>query len=81
MAPWHFTDYGFMMPVGTPPNAIARSGHVSIKQMVVWSSFDLICIPLVTIMMVLLLHGLDMMEYLKIQKLKILQLLNLLKVS
>lgn len=58
MAPVAFaTSYGFMMPVGTPPNAIAiGSGYVSIKQMVRYGlPFDLICIPLVTILMVLLL--------------------------
>ena len=51
------TSYGFMMPVGTPPNAIAiGSGYVSIKQMVRYGlPFDLICIPIVTIMMVFLL--------------------------
>lgn len=58
MAPVAFaTSYGFMMPVGTPPNAIAiGSGHVSIKQMVRYGlPFDLICIPIVTVMMVFLL--------------------------
>ena len=58
MAPVAFaTSYGFMMPVGTPPNAIAiGSGHVSIKQMVRYGlPFDLICIPIITVMMVLLL--------------------------
>ncbi len=58
MAPVAFaTSYGFMMPVGIPPNAIAiGSGHVSIKQMVRYGlPFDLICIPIVTVMMVLLL--------------------------
>ena len=58
MAPVAFaTSYGFMMPVGTPPNAIAiGSGHVSIKQMVRYGLlFDLICIPIITVMMVLLL--------------------------
>ena len=58
MAPVAFaTSYGFMMPVGTPPNAIAiGSGHVSIKQMVRYGlPFDLICIPIVTLMMVFLL--------------------------
>ncbi len=58
MAPVAFaTSYGFMMPVGTPPNAIAiGSGHVSPKQMARFGlPFDLICIPLVTVMMVFLL--------------------------
>ena len=58
MAPVAFaTSYGFMMPVGTPPNAIAiGSGYVSIKQMVRYGlPFDLICIPIVTVMMVFLL--------------------------
>jgi len=46
MAPVAFaTSYGFMMPVGTPPNAIAiGSGYVTIKQMVRYGlPFDLIC--------------------------------------
>ena len=58
MAPVAFaTSYGFMMPVGTPPNAIAiGSGHVSIRQMVRYGlPFDLICIPIVTLMVVFLL--------------------------
>jgi sodium-dependent dicarboxylate transporter 2/3/5 len=58
MAPVAFaTSYGFMMPVGTPPNAIAiGSGHVSIKQMVRYGlPFDLICIPIVTVMIVFFL--------------------------
>ena len=58
MAPVAFaTSYGFMMPVGTPPNAIAiGSGHVTIRQMVRYGlPFDLICIPIITIMMVILL--------------------------
>lgn len=58
MAPVAFaTSYGFMMPVGTPPNAIAiGSGHVSIRQMVRYGlPFDLICIPIITVMMVILL--------------------------
>jgi solute carrier family 13 (sodium-dependent dicarboxylate transporter), member 2/3/5 len=58
MAPVAFaTSYGFMMPVGTPPNAIAiGSGCVSIKQMVRYGlPFDLICIPIVTVMIVFLL--------------------------
>lgn len=58
MAPVAFaTSYGFMMPVGTPPNAIAiGSGHVSIKQMVRYGlPFDLICIPIITAMIVFLL--------------------------
>ena len=57
MAPVAFaTSYGFMMPVGTPPNAIAiGSGYVSIKQMVRYGlPFDLICIPIVTVMIVFL---------------------------
>ena len=57
MAPVAFaTSYGFMMPVGTPPNAIAiGSGYVSIKQMVRYGlPFDLICIPIVTVMLVYL---------------------------
>jgi len=57
MAPVAFaTSYGFMMPVGTPPNAIAiGSGHVSIKQMVRYGlPFDLICIPILTVMIVFL---------------------------
>ena len=57
MAPVAFaTSYGFMMPVGTPPNAIAiGSGYVSIKQMVRYVlPFDLICIPIVTVMIVFL---------------------------
>jgi sodium-dependent dicarboxylate transporter 2/3/5 len=46
-----------MMPVGTPPNAIAiGSGYVSIKQMVRYGlPFDLICIPIVTVMIVFLM--------------------------
>jgi sodium-dependent dicarboxylate transporter 2/3/5 len=58
MAPVAFaTSYGFMMPVGTPPNAIAiGSGYVSIKQMVRYGlPFDLICIPIITVMIVFLL--------------------------
>ena len=57
MAPVAFaTSFGFMMPVGTPPNAIAiGSGHVSIKQMVRYGlPFDLICIPILTVMIVFL---------------------------
>ena len=58
MAPVAFaTSYGFIMPVGTPPNAIAiGSGHVTPKKMARFGlPFDLICIPLVTIMMIFLL--------------------------
>ena len=57
MAPVAFaTSYGFMMPVGTPPNAIAiGSGYVTIKQMVRYGlPFDLICIPIITVMIVFL---------------------------
>ncbi|MFQ5970590.1 MAG: SLC13 family permease, partial [Nitrososphaerales archaeon] len=54
MAPVAFaTSYGFIMPVGTPPNAIVvGSGYVSPKKMAKFGlPFDLICIPLVTVMM------------------------------
>lgn len=50
------TSYGFMMPVGTPPNAIIfASGYISINDMVkVGLPLDLIGIIVVTTSSILL---------------------------
>jgi solute carrier family 13 (sodium-dependent dicarboxylate transporter), member 2/3/5 len=50
------TSYGFMMPVGTPPNAIAfATGHVTVLKMVrAGVVMDLVGVAVVSVMTALL---------------------------